>query len=218
MSEQNELCPVCGMGHLHRRTEVETFEYKGAQLESKDYFDVCDACGTEQASEIQMRDSVRSMQRARKRHDGLLSGEEIKTIRKGLGLTQEKAQELFGTGPVSFSKYEHDDVLHSKLLDRTLRLMSKDATYLEAYAKEAGVALPYRKVRSFAASLPQAYELSKPPIVRAVTTLGEMSSMDLWVTRKSISAEEVGQSWRSPASEGRAPIDLVVARSLEYRG
>lgn len=210
MSEQNELCPVCGMGHVHRRIEIETFEYKGAQLQAEDYFEVCDVCGTEQASDSQMRDSARSMQRARKRHDGLLMGEEIKAIRNALKLTQGKAQELFGGGPVSFSKYENDEVIHSKLLDVTLRMASKDEAYLEAYAREAGVALPYRKYAKFAKGAERVYEARAVQVVMGWEPVNILSAMDR--------VADLQPAMHDFVERGRAPHSLLVAQYAAHRG
>ena len=61
----------------------------------------------------------------RKKVDGLLTGSQVRSIRKSLGLNQAEAARVFGGGPVAFSKYENDDVTQSEAMDKLLRLASR---------------------------------------------------------------------------------------------
>ena len=54
-----------------------------------------------------------------------ISPEEIRKIRKSLGLSQTKAGELLGGGPSAFAKYENGSVKPSAALVRILRLLEK---------------------------------------------------------------------------------------------
>ena len=56
-----------------------------------------------------MKVSDRMLNRLKARAEGLLEPEEIRRIRKKLGLTQEQAGELIGGGPRAFQKYETGD-------------------------------------------------------------------------------------------------------------
>lgn len=52
-------------------------------------------------------------------------GQEIESIRKGLGLTQKQAADIFGGGDVSFSEYESGKTKPSKSTVILLRLLNK---------------------------------------------------------------------------------------------
>lgn len=61
-------------------------------------------------------------------HD--LSGDDIRAIRLGLGLTQVEAGEVIGGGPRAFAKYEAGTVLPSASVRRLLRLLQADPAAL----------------------------------------------------------------------------------------
>jgi len=121
MSNDN-LCPLCGEGTLHRQVGRNTVEYKGQSTDLDFDFSVCDACGSEQSDATQLRKNKRTMVAFKKTVDGLLSGAEVCALREKLGLTQTDAAQVFGGGPVAFSKYETDDVAQSEAMDKLLRL------------------------------------------------------------------------------------------------
>ena len=70
-----------------------------------------------------LRFNVRAMRQTRKKHYGLLTGEQVRQVRKRLGLNQTQAAKLFGGGPVAFSKYENDEVTQSEAMDRLIWLV-----------------------------------------------------------------------------------------------
>lgn len=59
---------------------------------------------------------------ARKRAKNLLTGKEVREVRKSLGLTQQQAAEYFGGGTNAFSKYETEKVEQNLSMDRFLRV------------------------------------------------------------------------------------------------
>ena len=70
-----------------------------------------------------MKVSDRALNRLKARTEGLLEPEEIKRIRKKLGLTQEAAGEIIGGGPRAFQKYETGDLLPSRAISSALALL-----------------------------------------------------------------------------------------------
>lgn len=118
------LCPLCGEGHLRAEIEERTVEHKGHAGTIALHYSVCDVCGADQAHAADTRANKRSMLAFRKRVEGLLTGREIRLLRQRLELTQSQAAQLFGGGPVAFSKYENDDVMQSESMDKLLRLTS----------------------------------------------------------------------------------------------
>lgn len=122
MNTHEQICPICGEGHLHERVVQEMTEYKGHTGETALHFSECDACGSEQADAAQTRANKRAMIAFKKQVDGLLTGAEVRAVRERLGINQAEAARVFGGGPVAFSKYENDDVMQSEAMDKLLRL------------------------------------------------------------------------------------------------
>ena len=133
-----DICPICEEGNLNHIVEQDTAEYKGKQGTVALHFSECDACGSEQANAVDVRNNKRAMQAFKKTVDGLLTGADIKEIRGHYSLTQSQAATIFGGGPVAFSKYEADDVMQSEPMDNLLRLCRKNSSALIWLAKKAG--------------------------------------------------------------------------------
>jgi HTH-type transcriptional regulator/antitoxin MqsA len=139
MSDSNNLCPICGEGKLHPEVSKNPVEYKGQATELDLHFSLCGACGSEQADAAQTRVNKRLMIAFKKRVDGLLTGAEVRAIREKLGLRQAEAAQVFGGGPVAFSKYESDDVAQSEAMDRLLRLAAELPVAFGLLCRRAGV-------------------------------------------------------------------------------
>src|ERR1700733_11418542 len=77
-----------------------------------------------------MKISDRALHRLKARAEGLLEPEEIRRIRKRLGLSQEAAGELIGGGPRAFQKYEAGDLLPSRAVCNALLLLDHDPSGL----------------------------------------------------------------------------------------
>lgn len=142
MTKQDDICPICGEGHLEHRVEKNSVEYNGHTALLDSYYSVCDSCGSEQASSNQTRDNKRAMMAFKKQVDGLLTGAELKALRQCLGINQAQAATIFGGGPVAFSKYENDDVMQSEAMDKLLRVTSEFPDAFGYLAQKAGIDLP----------------------------------------------------------------------------
>ena len=139
MSTDNAICRICGEGHLHSLVRKNSVEYKGTQAEIDLVYSVCDTCGSEQATGDHLRANKRALIRFKKTVDGLLTGEEVRTIREMLKLSQADAAKVFGGGPVAFSKYENDDVAQSEAMDKMIRLAAELPTAFEYLVRHAGI-------------------------------------------------------------------------------
>lgn len=142
MNDLVNQCPICDEGTLVPMRYQMEVTYKG-HSDRVDGFQrsVCDHCGGELADSVQTRNNKRIVIAFHKRVDSLMSGEEIRSLRKRYDLSQEKASEIFGGGPVAFSKYEHDDVTQSASMDKLLRLASESEDAMQRLAQSAGVHL-----------------------------------------------------------------------------
>jgi HTH-type transcriptional regulator/antitoxin MqsA len=70
--------------------------------------------------------SDRALNRLKARSEGLLEPEDIRRIRKKLGLSQTTAGQVIGGGPRAFQKYESGDLLPSRAISSALRLLDHD--------------------------------------------------------------------------------------------
>ena len=69
-----------------------------------------------------------------RRIDGLLTGPQIKAIRRRLGLTQAEAARLMGGGDNAFSKYERGEVTQSVAMNQLLLVLAAVPDALEVLA------------------------------------------------------------------------------------
>ena len=139
MTTHLDTCPICGEGHLHALVDKNPVEYEGQSTVLDCHYSVCDFCGSGQADPDQIRTNKRHMIAFKKTVDGLLTGDEIKALRKHLGINQSQAAMVFGGGPVAFSKYENDDVMQSESMDKLLRLAEAVPAAFEYLAQQANV-------------------------------------------------------------------------------
>lgn len=138
MSAQ-ELCPLCGEGHVTRQVQDLETEYKGQKNALPLHFLLCNACGSDFAGSAESKLNKRALMAFRKQVDGLLTGAEIAALRHHYKLTQAQAAHLFGGGPVAFSKYENDDVAQSESMDTLLRLVRRSHTAFWELIDEKGM-------------------------------------------------------------------------------
>lgn len=139
--DTQELCPLCGEGHVKVQVEEVESEYKGKKALLPDHFKLCDHCGSDFAGVAEAKLNKRALMAWRKQVDGLLTGTEITALRVQYKLTQAQAAQLFGGGPVAFSKYENDDVVQSEAMDTLLRLVRRSPEAFRALQEEKGMAV-----------------------------------------------------------------------------
>lgn len=148
----NELCPICGEGHVTAHVDQVESEYKGRKAIVPLHYQVCDTCTSESAGAAESRLNKRAVMAFRKSVDGLLTGAEICALRDKYKLTQSQAAKLFGGGPVAFSKYENDDVAHSEAMDTLLRLVRRSEAAFWELVEEKGMAAEFSKEKQIAAT------------------------------------------------------------------
>lgn len=125
----NPVCPTTG-APMHRAVRPLTLTYKGESLT----VDMPGWYSDQSAESIHdgedMKVSDRALNRLKARAEGLLEPEDIRRIRKRLGLTQEAAGEVIGGGARAFQKYEAGDVLPSRAISSALALLDHDPSGL----------------------------------------------------------------------------------------
>jgi HTH-type transcriptional regulator/antitoxin MqsA len=117
---------------LHRDVRPLTLTYKGESIT----FDMPGWYGDQPDDGIfepeDMKISDRALNRLKARSEGLLEPQEIKRIRKKLGLTQEAAGKVIGGGTRAFQRYEAGDLLPSRAISSALVLLDRDPPALAA--------------------------------------------------------------------------------------
>lgn len=131
----NPVCPVSGHPMV-RDVRPMAISYKGrsTNVEMPGWY--CDASGESIHSGDDMKISDRALNRLKAEVERLLLPEDIRRIRKRLGLTQKEASALIGGGPNAFQKYEAGDVLPSKAISNALRLLERDPAGLAVLAEQ----------------------------------------------------------------------------------
>ena len=115
-------CDICGDGQLHHKISNEPIEYKGIKGHYSVHYSQCDVCKAESADSSDMLFNKRELVRFKKKVDQVPFGVEIVAMRKQLNMTQQVASEIFGGGPVAFSKYENDDLVPDEAMVGLLKL------------------------------------------------------------------------------------------------
>jgi HTH-type transcriptional regulator / antitoxin MqsA len=114
-ADDDPICPKTG-APMYRGVRPLTVAYKDESVT----FDMpgwyCDASDESVHTGADMKFSDRMLNRLEARAEGLLPPDEIRRIRKKLGLPQEQAGELIGAGPGAFQKYETGDLLPSRAI------------------------------------------------------------------------------------------------------
>jgi HTH-type transcriptional regulator / antitoxin MqsA len=140
MSKHHEICPDCETGHLQLEHYSDEFTYRDHTMQLHDLQClVCDHCGAEIFRPEQIRSNDRLIAEAKRRAEGLLLADEIRSMRQSLGLTQHEAAAIFGGGANAFSKYERGEVIQSVPMDRLLRLVARYPMLLNELAMTAGI-------------------------------------------------------------------------------
>lgn len=142
LSRNGELCSACGEGRLISHVGKNEVEHEGIHGEISLHYSTCDYCGSELAGQAEAQANKRAMTVFRKSAEGLLTGSEIRILRKSFELTQALAAELFGGGKVGFSRYEHDDITQSVAMDSLLRLCAANSSNLLLLAVQKKIDLP----------------------------------------------------------------------------
>lgn len=132
MKQIKDECPACEEIAAVEQSYDKDLTYKGADLHVEGLLQMCCAeCGYSFETHDQHDLNVASIKQVfleqreeYKRRHGLLTGAQIRKIRKELGLHQQPAAQLFGGGLNAFSKYENEEIVQTTAMDRLIRVIS----------------------------------------------------------------------------------------------
>ena len=82
LMDTQELCPICGEGHVTAQVQEIESDYKGHLAMLPLHFRLCNVCTCDFAGAPESKLNRRMLMAFRKRIDGLLTGAEITALRK----------------------------------------------------------------------------------------------------------------------------------------
>jgi len=145
-------CPVCG-GEARLTLEVRPVTILARSVAVEDEFYRCVTCG-EEVYRPGMMDAVLRRATAKIREeDALLTPDQVRGIRRTLGLTQPQFERLLGVGANTVVRWERGTVPQGSAADSLLRLLDAFPENARFLGELHGVRLPAdgRKARTKAA-------------------------------------------------------------------
>ena len=116
-------CPLCG-GDLERRKIVDTFRAGTRSIQVASTPLVCDVCGEGFYGPGEIGDRhIRAITDVRSAAGRLLPWE-VRTIRKGLGMSRLEFGTLLGVAPQTVRRWEGVNFCHGKAVDLLLRVVA----------------------------------------------------------------------------------------------
>jgi HTH-type transcriptional regulator/antitoxin MqsA len=118
-----ESCGECG-GRVAVSHDPISIEVRGETIAVPDVeHGVCRSCGEAYLDPCGIHRVQEEAVRRAKQAKGLLTSEEIRDLRRSLGLSQTGFQRLLGTGPKTVVRWEKGTVFQSATADRLMRLL-----------------------------------------------------------------------------------------------
>jgi len=121
---ENNFCVACGGPvALGRAVDVISIAGRKTSVEVEGYR--CASCGEVYFTPDQADTAQRLAASVLRKKEGLLAPEDIRAIRKRLGLTQADLERLLGVGPKTVVRWERGTVFQSSSVDRLLRVVAE---------------------------------------------------------------------------------------------
>ena len=131
------LCAVCSSDRVVQVRRDYEANYNNVPVHvPKTAMCECKSCGERFFTPEQSRELSRQMKNRVREECGLLSPEEICSIRHKLDLSQEGLEQLFGLGPKVVTRWETGRVVQAKTADIALRLLAIEPRCLETLRRE----------------------------------------------------------------------------------
>ena len=142
-------CPACRREGLQEATYVREFRPRGqaAPVRVELLTSVCPSCGAEATSAAQHSENLKRLKARKAQYGGLLLGEEIFSLRRRYGITQQAAARIFGKGKIAFSRYENETSYPDESTTLLLTLAIEKPDVIRSLADKAGVELPLWQAR-----------------------------------------------------------------------
>lgn len=140
-------CPACRQAELQETTYVREFRPQGEVLRVELLTSKCADCGATATTSAQHDENLKRLKARKAQYGGLLLGEEIFSLRRRYGITQQTAAKLFGKGKIAFSRYENEKSYPDESTTRLLELAMEKPDVIRWLADKADVELPLWEAR-----------------------------------------------------------------------
>lgn len=107
MNSNKLYCMNCGFIENYKNiNKIKTYEINGEKITCEVNVKICMVCGEELSGENTIDEELKIFREEYKRRHNLLTSEEIKDIRKKLGMTQKEFANYLGFGEKTITRYE----------------------------------------------------------------------------------------------------------------
>lgn len=142
-----ETCPLCGGGMSAFRGTTEV-TIGTRRIGVPDAHERCDECGEGFYAPGQLERLEREAASRIRSSEGLLTPDEIRTIRERLGLSQAAFERLLGVGPKTVVRWERGTVFQNRSTDALIRVIHAVPGVVEYLEALRGAPRPRRTVSS----------------------------------------------------------------------
>jgi putative zinc finger/helix-turn-helix YgiT family protein len=122
----SELCEACHAAHLSVIRREFKFEHAGKELSALEEVSRCAACGHESYVGDQISAHEMAVASAIRKSDGLLTAEELRSVRVKYRFRQTDMEQMLSTGPKTWTRWERGKIPQSKAADTLIRLIASD--------------------------------------------------------------------------------------------
>lgn len=135
MNSNKLYCMKCGFIENYKNiNKIKTYEINGEKITCEVNVKICMVCGEELSGEKTIDEELKIFREEYKRCHNLLTSEEIKEIRKKLGMTQKEFANYLGFGEKTITRYElgqiqevaNDNLMRLALSTDTMNMVLKE--------------------------------------------------------------------------------------------
>jgi HTH-type transcriptional regulator / antitoxin MqsA len=209
------ICPSCGTACLVLREEKRRFAPPTGEVVVNLVSSACSNCGAKVTTTQQRTANLAALAARKAAYGEYLTGEEVLSLRKKYGITQQQASEAFGRGKIAFSRYENESSFPDLAMTRLMRLALNDPRVMQRLASSAGIALPLLDKRLNEALLPWL----KATLRKSETTEGSTRVVSAWLSASQLLADLCANahSTGSAATKVSAPQGKISSAANDER-
>ena len=136
------LCPICEKGKLKEIKKNLMFSYKGrSQKFEKQNVLKCDVCGYEVLPKEVNKKIVKDLTDFRRKINGLLLSDQLKSIRENLGINMKQMAELLSVNEKTVGRYENGKITQSEQVNKLYWLFERFPWIASALCSNIGISI-----------------------------------------------------------------------------
>lgn len=143
IEQMDPHCHACGQPAMVEETAPRDHTVgKRTVRVDEDRHLLCRACGAIRYEGPHLAEAQHRIAAAIRREDGLLTPDELRAVRLKYGLTQTDMEQLLGTGPKTWTRWERGKVVQSAAADRLIRVIATNPDALRDLMADRAVTNP----------------------------------------------------------------------------